>query len=385
MHTDQQHKQWIQLMVLTAAHFVLDAFPGLMHTVLPGLQQSFHLSVAAGGILLTAFLVSANGIQVLIGHLRPDRQQPFFLYGGLILVCSILLFTAVPKNSIVLVWLSLIAVLSGLGVGMTHPEALRAVHRLNGISSALGSAVFMAGGVIGFAAGGWGSTHLFKMWGLFSIIPFCAASLGVLVLTLCFRVRLAVESDEASRRAAQSSNLYVSFWLVMAIATLSACSVQVLMWIVPQRLNEIGTDLTVGGVAVSLFSMAGGIGGIIVARWADRYGEIKLIEWMLAVGTPFVGAYLLLADRSWAAGLLCVGGFFCYGAYPLMISAARNSRGPNLGRRMGFIVGGIWLAACLLPMQLGPAAHRFGTGPILFCVPVGFLAAWILAFVSGKR
>lgn len=372
-------------MVLTAAHFVLDAFPGLMHTVLPGFQESFHLSVAAGGILLTVFLVSANGIQVLIGHLRSEQEKPFFLYGGLILVCSILLFAAVPKNAMALFWLSLIAVLCGLGVGMTHPEALRAVHRLDSISSAVGSAVFMAGGVIGFAAGGWGSTYLFKVGGLSSIIPFCAASLGTLVLTLCFGVKLAVERDEAGRRTAQASHPLVSFWLVMAVAVLAACSVQVLMWIVPQRLNEIGADLTVGGLAVSLFSMAGGIGGIAAARWACRYGEMKLIEWMLAVGTPFVGVYLLLLNRNWAAGLLCIGGFFCYGAYPLMISAARHSRGPNLGRRMGFIVGGIWLAACLLPMLLGPAAHRLGTGPILFCVPIGFLAAWLLAFVSGKK
>ena len=59
-------RQWGQLLALTGAHFVADCFPGLMHTVLPAFQSSFKLSMAAGGVLLTVFLVATNGIQVLI-------------------------------------------------------------------------------------------------------------------------------------------------------------------------------------------------------------------------------------------------------------------------------------------------------------------------------
>jgi MFS family permease len=381
----QYRKQWGQLIVLTAVHFVMDAFPGLMHTVLPAFQASFHLSVAAGGILLTAFLVSTNGIQVVIGHLRPERERPLFLYAGIVLACSILLFRFVSSEAMPLLWLSLISVLCGAGIGMTHPEALKAVHRLDRISSAVSSSIFMAGGVIGFAVGGWGSTYLFKAQGVGALTPFCIASLVTLGLTLAFGIRLAVEREEAARRTAGVAEESLSFWLIMTIATLSACSVQILMWIIPQRLSEIGSDLTVGGLAVSLFSVAGGIGGMVLARTASRLGEIKLIEWMLAIGAPFTVAYLILMRHTWAVWLLFVGGFFCYGAYPLMISAARHSKGPSLGRRMGLIVGGIWLIACVLPMLLGPAAHRFGTGPILFCVPVGFVLAWAMAMMSGKK
>ena len=94
----EYRRQWAQLLALTAAHFVLDSFPGLMHTVLPAFQDSFHLSVAAGAVLLTVFLVGANGIQVLIGHLRPKNDRPLFLYAGLVLVCAIALFAIVPSE-----------------------------------------------------------------------------------------------------------------------------------------------------------------------------------------------------------------------------------------------------------------------------------------------
>lgn len=378
----QLRTQWTHLIALTAAHFVLDCFPGLMHTVLPAFQESFGLSVAAGGILLTVFLVSANGIQVLIGHMRAEQDKPLFLYIGLLLTCLILLFWVVPAGGLALLWLSIISIGCGAGVGMTHPEALKGIHRLDRISSAVSSSVFMAGGVIGFAVGGWGSTYLFGRWGFASLIPFCAVSVVVLVIVMVLGIRLAVERDEPARRTLRQHEKPLPFWLIMAIATLAACSSQTLTWIVPQRISEIGSSLTIGGLAVSMFSLSGGVGGIVVSRHASRHGEMKLIVRMLMCGIPFIIAYLLLMQHTWAVALLFVGGFFCFGAYPLMVSAARHSEGPNLGRRMGLIVGGIWLAACVLPMLLGPVAEHFGTVPILFCVPVGFVLSLLLAIRS---
>lgn len=374
--------QWAQLIALAFAHFVFDCFPGLMHTILPAIQESFVLNIQAGGVLLTVFLVASNGIQILIGHLRCEQDRPLFLYLGLLLTCAILFFGWVSPQSHPLLWLSLIAFVCGCGVGMTHPESLRAIHRLDGISSSLSSAIFMGGGVFGFAFGSFASTHLFQRYGFFALIPFCITSVAALVMMLLFRIRLAVERDEhdrQTRHSQQSLHLPVSFWTVMAIATLGACSVQVLMWIVPQHISHIGADLTRGGKAVSLFSLAGGVGGIVLARSAARRGEMKTVALMLATGVPFVLGYVLLLEYKISVLLLAVGGFFCFGAYPLMVSIARHCKGPNLGRRMGLIVGGIWLGACLLPMLLGPVAKHLGPGFVIFLCPVGFLLALALS------
>jgi len=378
-------RQWGQLLALTGAHFVADCFPGLMHTVLPAFQSSFKLSMAAGGVLLTVFLVAANGIQVLIGHLRAEEERPLFLYLGMILVCVILLFGVVSADRMPLLWLSLISLLCGAGVGMSHPEALKAIHRLDGISSAVSSSVFMAGGVMGFAFSGWISTYLYQWYGMKFLAPFCAASILALFAMIALGVRLAVERDEPLRQAKREQSQPVPFWLIMAIATLVACSAQTLSWIVPQRISELEADLTLGGLAVSMFSLAGGIGGIVMSRKAHRLGEMVMIRRMLMAGIPFVTAYLFWMQYRWAVGLLFIGAFFCFGAYPIMVSAARHSKGPNLGRRMGLIVGGIWLVACLLPMLLGPVAEHWGTLPIVFCVPVGFVLALLLVMKTKIR
>jgi FSR family fosmidomycin resistance protein-like MFS transporter len=378
--------QWRQLIILTAGHFVLDMFPGMMHTVLPALQKSFGLTVTSGAVLLTIFLVASNAIQVVIGHLRPQSEKPLFLYGGIVLTCSILLFGLVPSGAGALLWLSVISLAAGGGVGMSHPEGLRAVHRLDGITAAVSSSVFMGGGVFGFAFGGLCSTYLYEKYGVMGLTPLCGLSGAVLLAMMLSGVKLAVDRAHPAAVRASDDERQTPFWAIMGMAMLVTGSVQVLMWIVPQHIEQIGAKLTEGGRTVSLFTLAGGIGGIGWARSAARRGELKTIIMMLSAGVPFVFVYLgLMRFGGLSAAALAAGGFFCFGVYPIMVSLARKSRGPNLGRRMGLIVGGIWLAACILPLVLGPLAQRWGTGWILYSVPAGFTGALLMAILIAKR
>jgi FSR family fosmidomycin resistance protein-like MFS transporter len=378
--------QWRQLIILTAGHFVLDMFPGMMHTVLPALQKSFGLTVTSGAVLLTIFLVASNAIQVVIGHLRPQSEKPLFLYAGIVLTCSILLFGLVPPGAGALLWLSVISLAAGCGVGMSHPESLRAVHRLGGITAAVSSSVFMGGGVFGFAFGGLCSTYLYERYGVMGILPLCGLSGAVLAAMLLSRLRLAVDRAQDGGSKEPGDERRTPFWAIFVMAMLVTGSVQVLMWIVPQHIEQIGAELTEGGRTVSLFTLAGGIGGIWWARSAARRGELKTIIMMLAAGVPFVFLYLILMRfGGLSSAALAAGGFFCFGVYPIMVGLARKSRGPNLGRRMGLIVGGIWLAACLLPLVLGPTAQRWGTAWILYSVPAGFTGALLLAILIARR
>ena len=372
---------WAQLIALSFAHFAVDCFPGLMHTVLPAIQERFAMSVQGGAVLLTVFLIAANGIQVVIGHLRAEKETPLFLYIGLLLATTIVLFSFVPAGPGAMPAALAVAIACAVGIGITHPEALRAVHRIDGIHSALSSSIFMAGGVGGFAVGSWASTYLFQWWGFWGQLPFCGLAVLGLAAVRLTGVRLAVEATPTLRKhAAQETD--VPFWPVMAIATMSAIGAQVMVWLIPQHLSLIGAKLSLGGIGVGMFSLAGGVGGIVMSRTAARRGEAAAAAVMLGLGVPFIAAYLGLMRYNWAPAIMFVGGFFCYGAYPILVSLARRSRGPRLGQRMGLIVGGIWLTACLFPMLLGPLVKRIGAKPVLMAVPVifvvsGLMAAWM--------
>ncbi len=73
--------------------------------------------------------------------------------------------------------------------------------------------------------------------------------------------------------------------------------------------------------------------------------------------------------------LLAIGGLCSPAAYPLMVSLARHSHGPNLGTRMGLIVGGMWFLATFALWAAGPIAERIGTVAVMRVMPIFYLIA----------
>ncbi len=378
LKTQPIKKQWTLLAVLTAGHFIMDCFPGMLHTLLPRIQRDFGLTHSAGASLLMVFLIASNGIQVLIGHFRPGKTNPLFLYLGFFFALFIGGFLLLPAQASSF-WPAVIVLsICGAGVGMTHPEFLRSVHTLKSISSAVSTSIFMAGGVAGFAFGGWASTLMVEQYGFASIWYFCAAAVIVGAALAMMRVQLAREESHPVCPTSRPKPS-VSFWPVFLMAVLGGTSSSVLVWAVPQTLDKMHFPLSFGGLSVMLFSLAGGLGGILVSRWAARTGELKVCFWMLTAGLPFAFAYPAAVHHRWACGLITAAGLLCYGAYPLMVSFTRQAGGKNLGSRMGWIVGGTWLIACMVPRMLAPAANSLGFKMILTIAPTGYLAAACLA------
>jgi len=367
-------RQWAILLALTAGHFVVDCFPGTMHTLLPEVQKDFHFNLSSGASLLVYFLMAANGIQVVMGHLRADKTRPLFLYLGL--ACSLFLggLILLPRTQSSFWPLVVMLFVCGLGVGMTHPEFLRSVHTLDKISSAVSTSVFMAGGVIGFAFGGWAATALVQRWGFSMLWCFCATSIITGLVLLFLRVRLSQESLEPDAVPISSAQA-VPFWPLYITTVVAGSASSVLIWAIPQAIDKAGFELTFGGFSVMLFSLAGGFGGMLISRYAACHGELKLCTWMLAAGVPFGLLYPGLITHRGSVALIAIAGLLCYGAYPLMVSMARQSRGGNLGGRMGLIVGGTWLIAGFMPRLLAPVAQKTSLNFVLFLAPLGYLIA----------
>jgi len=80
-----------------------------------------------------------------------------------------------------------------------------------------------------------------------------------------------------------------------------------------------------------------------------------------------------------------VPGFFSFAAYILMITLARDSAGPNLGRRMGFVVGGNWAFASLVFLALLPVAERVGTRVVLDFSILGYVVSGFLGLLLLLR
>ena len=70
--------QWVQLLALSVVHFTADMFGNMLPSILPAVRSEFALSLSIGGFVLAALVVTANGVQMATGHLRPEKTSPFF-------------------------------------------------------------------------------------------------------------------------------------------------------------------------------------------------------------------------------------------------------------------------------------------------------------------
>jgi FSR family fosmidomycin resistance protein-like MFS transporter len=380
--------QWAQLLAAAAVHFLVDIYFGMMNTILPAIQARFLLSLTMGGVLLATFNVTCNAVQLLAGHARADKEKPLLMPIGLVLttlICLIAFLPGTPKSFWMLIVLALI---SGSGVAITHPEGLRAIHRLNRIPPATGTAVFMASGIGGFAAGGVMSSFLVKRFGMEGLsFLFIIPVIGILLIYL-LKIRLAVDPQDGQGQSAAEHNgqKALAFTPIMIMATLAAVSTAAIVWVLPQRLSKLGFDLTFGSFAVMTFMLASCVGSFFWAWLANRKGELFCAIFALFLGIGFLSAYVFWIEQSWALWILFAGSFCCFGVYPLMVSIARTAVGMNLGMRMAMMVGGTWIIASLSLVLFAWIAERAGLFIIHLLAPVGYLLSAIMGiFILRKH
>jgi MFS family permease len=256
---------------------------------------------------------------------------------------------------------------------MVHPEGLRAVHRLKSIQPAVSTAVFMAGGFLGFAGGGAISAFLVSRFGLPGLYGLALCPVIGIVLVILLKIRLAVEPKMPKKNEIRSEDRGLPFWLIMAMAIPAAVSTMILASLLPTVLNELGFALTFGGLSATMFGLGGALGSFVWAKLADKKGELRCTILALFLVIPFLIVYLMFLDRAIAIWLLFGAGFFTVAAYILMITLARHAVGFGLGRRMGFIVGGTWAFADIVFLGLLPIAEHFGSDFVLKFSPIGYV------------
>lgn len=362
----------MQLLALSAVHFLADMFSNILPSILPVIREEFALSLSLGVFVLVTLIMTANTVQILIGHLRADKTSPLFLHLGLILAAGICLLAALPGSGGFPAMIAL-AIVSGIGIAIVHPEGLRGVHALNQIPPAISTAVFMAGGFLGFASGGIISTVLVSRSGLPGLYPLvlCPA-IGILIV-IFLRVRLAVETKPAGTNGPVTAKNQLPFWPIIAMAIPAAISTTILVSLLPTRLNELGFELTFGGFSATMFGLGGALGSFILAVIAHKKGELLCSTLALFLVLPFLLAYLTLIDNRAAVWMLFGAGSCAISAYVLMITLARHAAGPTLGLRMGIMVGGTWAVANTIFLALTPVAEHFGIRTLLEFVPLGYL------------
>lgn len=362
---------WLSLISLTLIHFFVDLFPGMIGAILPAVRMHFTLSLKTAVAAASVLHITCNMVQVFTGHLRKDKTKPLFIYIGVSLASLLCLLGFLPQFGIFYTLCGLMLI-TGTGIALTHPEALRAVHEIKGISASLATSIFMMGGFCGFASGGYICSSIVEKGGLQALSILLVVPVFAAMIVAKSGIKLAIEKPSVAKEGVE-----VPFWTVLVAALPYTTAVVLLTMLLPSKLNEIGFTLSQGGIATLMFGIGSAFGSVLWALVAKRLGDIKTVILCLLSGIVFLWYYLANIEANYVM-LLLIAGFTTGASFPFMVTLARRARGFCIGQRMGFIVGGAWGVGSIVLAVMGKVAEAKGIMFVLEFVPLLFLISAVM-------
>lgn len=291
-------KKYIQVGLLSAAHFLNDFYCNFLPILLPILIPKLGLSLTLSGVLVMVMSFSANVLQPVFGYFM-DKYNftswvPYLIPFGAIFIC----ITSWTSNFWVL---TLLVALSGLAVSTFHPMGAGLVSKVapeNKVSSSV--SYFVSGGNLGFALAPILLVLFMNTYSLdllpMLIIP--ALILGILIyLSGLHKVRFVNESV--------AKNMHFDFRQILRNKPLMMLNISmgIRAWIftaivtfLPLWAIQKGMDNTVGGSLLTLYLCGSTTGSFLAGFLNEHFGYKKIILAALFFAI-FPTAYFLISEE----------------------------------------------------------------------------------------
>jgi len=335
---------------LWLGHLAADLAAGALPAVLVFLKPVLHLSYTKAGAAVLVATVTSSIAQPLFGRWADRHTTTWLVPLGIAASAAGIASAPLVHNYPLL----LVAVsVSGLGIGLFHPEAMKLARHASGRRGASGLTIFQTGGNLGIALGplvagvllaATGSTG-----GLFLLIP--GALITLLLLADFGSLSRARQTGHARAMRAVAPDRVGPFKVLLVTVGLRSVAYYGLFTFVPLWEVAQGHSKGYGAALLSLVLFGGAIGTLCSGPLADRYGDKLVLAGSLAL-TPALLVVFALSNGAIAviavtlAGALLVSGFglTTFMGQEYLPSRIATASGMTVGLTMGF--GGV--AAVLL-------------------------------------
>jgi FSR family fosmidomycin resistance protein-like MFS transporter len=370
------------VLVLSGTHLVTDIFGNIYAPLLPLFIPRLGLSLAAAGTIAASIQLAGSVAQLVFGPLA-DRWRPRVLtVAGPIMAVLLLSLAGMATSPFML---GAILVAGSLGSAAFHPTAAAIVSRVGGERRGTAMSIHVTGGAMGNAIAPLIFAP-FAAWLGLGWTPVLAIPALVLLAVILRRIpdiRLAHGNQPAGFEALKPYAIPLSLlWSAVVIRTAVALGFSTFL---PVVMTGRGMSVSQAGLAVSIYLLAGSIGGLAGGPAADRYGPRRVIAWSLVLAVPLLVASLLLHGVP-ALVVLTAGGFFLGSTLPVNITYAHMVAPVAAGTVSSLMLGVAWGIGGLVVPLIGVLGDRVGLQSALLLVAVLPSAAAVLTLrVQGHR
>lgn len=356
---------------MSLGHFCSDINQGALSAVLPFLIAAYGYSYATAASLVMISNLVGSAVQPLIGYVSDKRNTAWAIPIGMLMAGGGIALTGFTSSFF---GLCCAVVLSGTGVSLFHPQAVKFVNYASGQhDKARSIGIFSFGGSLGFSLGPLiVSTAILTFGmrgtGVFLVMEIIACALffsqyGSLTELGASRGRA---SSGAAARGADDWGAFARLCLVIFGRSIMMCGMNTflaLYWI-----HELGQTESAGSAALSVYYAMGAACTLIGGRLADRFGCRRMIRLSLSVYIPAI--LLLASTRSvYLAGALMLPIVASlYFSYSPMVVLGQQYLPNHVGFASGVTLGlAISIGGLTVPL-LGMLADSFGLRASFFAM-----------------
>ena len=365
------------LLPLSVGHFCVDSYAGMLPPMVPLLQERLGLSLAATATI-GAVMAFSNLSQPLFGLLGDRLRRRNLVPAGLLLaaVCMPLMGVA-PSFALTM---AVIAV-GGLGVAAFHPQSFVIAADLSGPRRTFGIALYVFAGTVGLATTPTWLTFTVEAFGT-RVLPLASLPGVVAALAIWRWVPLAADPAQNHGWRAVGTQIAASvrpLAAILAVVVLRNITFLGFNLFIAILNRDRGMSLAAGGIALSVYSLAGVLASLGVGRVADRTDPKPLVWGSLAAAAPFLCAYALVPGPA-ALLLLAAGGGLLGSSTSVMVALAQQAAPEQRALASSLPLGMSWgLASLTLPL-LGWIGDVVGVTAMLSALGWLPLVAAVIAF-----
>jgi FSR family fosmidomycin resistance protein-like MFS transporter len=318
--------------------------------------------------------ITSSVFQPLYGLASDRTRGRFFILIGPLLSIVCMGLIGVASNAILL---GILLLLAGIGAAAFHPQAVAAAGTVSGDRKGLGISIFTFGGSVGFAIGPLAIIGAVQLVGLersyYVMFP------GLLALLLLV-VYLHIPRQVLDRRALPSltAAFHGAQWpmaLLFSIAVLREFARLAVVTFLPIFLAMQGKSLVAGGITLSLFSLAGALGGMVGGFLSDRWSRKGVIFTSGVLCVPLLHG-IFHSDGWLSLTFLVLASATLSGANSVVIAFAQELVPSRAGTASSLVMGLGWGVAGLCLIGFGHVAELISVSRALdIAVTLPLLAA----------
>ena len=359
--------------VMAFAHLVNDTYAWMLPALLPLLLLKLEISLGLAGLLITIYQASSSFTQPLLGHLADRGRRTRWMAWTGVAISGLAAGSLGLAPSFAVMALVLVA--GGLGTALYHPVSAALVSAaLPAATRGRWMSVYISAGNFGLPIGTFVLGVVVATAGLGAtwIVAIPALLAAVLVWRLGPTEVAHATGPALGLRAIVRANGRMLGRLIAVAATRAWASALVASFL-PVYAVARGASIVDASRLLTLFLLAGAVGGLIGGTLADRVGRDRVIVASLLIASPFcvlLGAQTAVGPLFLIATATC--GLLLNGSFVVLAVRGQESLPGSLGMVSGLMLGLSIGLGGLAVAPMAVLAERFG-------IPLALNVAAVLA------